>query len=429
MKKIQDIIGGDKKTSIRDISINRDSRRPHRRETVFSGASAHNPYAVSRGGGKSFGIWFVAFLAVLFLFFSFTILFSGSKIVVTQKTESLSFETNFRAVKGGEGGALSFDTLSISDTSSRSVASSGEEFLETKASGTIVVYNEYSTSPQKLIENTRFESPSGLIYRIKDAITVPGFKTDASGKKIPGSLEVVVYADKEGSEYNSPLVDFTIPGLKGSAQYDSFYARSKTDMTGGFVGTIKKVSQTDRENAVVAMQAELREKLIKSLRLQLPEGYVLYDGAMEFDFESQLDKTLSEGKAELVEKGTVHAIVFNTQELSEEIARVELTNYDGLPVEGVGVESLLFVLQDKDKAPITSLDTIDFSLKGNTVLVWLFDENELKEDLINKRKRDMDWVLKDYPSITNVKVIMRPFWKRNFPDNIKDIKISYTTID
>ncbi len=429
MKKIQDIISGDKKPSIRDVSINRDSRRPHRRETVFGGSSAHNPYSVSRGGGKSFGIWFVAFLAVLFLFFSFTILFSGSKVVVTQKTESLSFETNFQAVKGGDGSTLSFDTLSISDTSSRSVASSGEEFVETKASGTIVVYNEYSSSPQKLIENTRFESPTGLIYRIKDPITVPGFKTDSSGKKIPGSMEVVVYADKEGSEYNISQVDFTIPGLKGTPQYESFYARSKTDMTGGFVGAIKKVAQEDRASAVSAMQAELREKLIKSLTLQLPEGYVLYDGAMDFDFESQLDKTLSDDKAELVEKGTVHAIVFNTQELSQEIARVQLDDYNGLPVEGVGIESLLFVLQNKESATISSLETIDFSLKGSTVLVWTFDENALKEDLVNKRKRDMDWVLNDYPSITNVKIVMRPFWKRNFPDNAKDIKISYTTID
>ena len=77
------------------------------------------------------------------------------------------------------------------------VTSENEVTIKTEASGKIVVYNNYSTAGQKLIKDTRFETPNGLIFRIKDAVTVPGKKT-VGGETVPGSLEVTVYADKEG---------------------------------------------------------------------------------------------------------------------------------------------------------------------------------------------------------------------------------------
>lgn len=428
MKKIQDIISGSRKQpSIRDVSIERDGDRPQRRAGMFGGGESMRGYAGGRTNGRSFGAWFIAVLVILFLFFAFTILFSGTKVVVTQRTEQVSFETNFTALKDAEAGRLSFDTIVESDITKRTVPSSGEEFVETKASGTIVVYNNYSTASQKLIANTRFQSDSGLIYRIKDPIIVPGIKKDSKGNKIPGSLEVVVYADKAGSEYNIDNSDFTVPGLKGTDQYDGFYARTKTEISGGFSGMIKKVSETDRKSAVDSMRGELRDRLIKSVREQIPEGYLLYDDAMEFVFSSEIDTVVGEDKAELTEKGEVRGIVFSKGALAREIAGVELDKYDGLPVNGVGIEGLLFVLNNPDGTSYTALERITFTLKGNMVLVWLFDESALKEDLVGKKKRDVDWVLSDYPSIKEAQIIMRPFWKRNFPDDPGKIKIVYTS--
>jgi len=430
MKKIQDILMGTRTTSIRDVSIERDGSRPQKRVGVFGGGdSSSRPYNGTRSSGKSFGVWFVAILAILFLFFAFTILFSGTKVVVTQKTEQLSIENNFKADKNAEVGNLAFDTISIDDVSKRTVASAGEEFVETKASGTIIVYNNYSAIPQKLIANTRFQSTTGLIYRIKDPIVVPGFKKDASGAKTPGSLEVVVTADKPGASYNVGKTDFTIPGLKGTDQFETFYARSKTDMTGGFSGLLKKVAEADRASAVGSMQTELRDRLLISIKEQIPVGYVLYDGAIEFSFSSDLDVTVEDSEAELTEKGEARAIVISKEVLSREIAKIGLENYDGLPVEGVGIESLLFVLDNPEQTSLLSMESISFSLKGNIMLVWQFDEEALKNDLVGKRKRDIDWVLAEYPSITEAQIIMRPFWKRNFPDTAKDIKIVYTALD
>ena len=50
--------------------------------------------------------------------------------------------------------------------------------MERKASGQIIVYNAYNDNNQKLIKNTRFETPDGKIYRIQASIIVPGTKVE-----------------------------------------------------------------------------------------------------------------------------------------------------------------------------------------------------------------------------------------------------------
>ncbi|PIP87257.1 hypothetical protein COW81_01210 [Candidatus Campbellbacteria bacterium CG22_combo_CG10-13_8_21_14_all_36_13] len=426
MKKIQDIISSSKK-SIRDISIERNGSRPQRRP---SGIPENVVYSSSRGGGPSFGIWFIAILAIIFLFFSFTIIFSGTKVVVTQKTESLSFETNFDAVKSSDDPeALIFDVMSISESANKTVVSTGQEQKESKALGTIIVYNDYSTSPQKLIANTRFETPDGLIYRIKDAVVVPGKTKGSDGKYIPGSLEVVVYADVAGEKYNKANSDFVIPGLKGSSQYTSFYARSKTPLAGGFVGLVNKVTEADRLAALDSIKTSLQASLMKSIKTQVPEGYVLFDDAVKIDFTEGQDVALGDNKVQIVVNGKLDAVVFNKDAVSRKIAQVQLDPYDGLPVEGIGVESLLFVLDKKNDINLTSVESISFSLKGNMTLVWKFDEEALKADLVDKKKRDIDWVLAEYPSIVEAQIVMRPFWKRNFPSDTKKINIVYNSVD
>ena len=73
----------------------------------------------------------------------------------------------------------------------------GEEAVEVKASGKIMVYNNFSSEPQRLIIRTRFETKEGLIYRIPESIVVPG-KTVKMGWETPGSKEIGVFADEPG---------------------------------------------------------------------------------------------------------------------------------------------------------------------------------------------------------------------------------------
>ena len=120
----------------------------------------------------------------------------------------------------------------------------GKKNVEKKSRGEITIYNAYSSQSQSLVANTRFESPDGKIFRIENKITVPGAKVE-NGKIIPAGIKMNVVADKVGAEYNIGPAKFTIPGFKGAPKYDGFYARSESQMAGGFVGEL--VYPTDDE--------------------------------------------------------------------------------------------------------------------------------------------------------------------------------------
>jgi hypothetical protein len=56
----------------------------------------------------------------------------------------------------------------ISQTESLNLEATSEQQVENTASGKIKISNLYSKETQDLIKNTRFETPQGLVYRIKN---------------------------------------------------------------------------------------------------------------------------------------------------------------------------------------------------------------------------------------------------------------------
>lgn len=109
---------------------------------------------------------------------------------------------------------------------------SGTLVWSKKATGKITVYNNYSTTPQRLILNTRFQSPDGRIYRLATSLMVPG-KTIMNGKETPGSVDAVVIAEEEGAQYDIGPTRFTIPGYIGDPRYESMYGVSMEEITTG----------------------------------------------------------------------------------------------------------------------------------------------------------------------------------------------------
>ncbi len=235
-------------------------------------------------------LWTIAVAAVVIALFALSTLFAGSTvdIVPTQATISLD-ETSLTAEKNADSKeGLPFRILVVSDALSREVPAAGEKHVERKASGEIIIYNAYSSRDQRLIPNTRFEAPDGRIYRIPDPVVVPGTRVEG-GEVIPGSVEVKVYADAPGEEYNKELTDFTIPGFKGDPRYESFYARSKTSMTGGFTGTVRVIPEEDAERVRNELRLELKQRLLEQAFSDVPEDFILYSNAAFFSFTSNND--------------------------------------------------------------------------------------------------------------------------------------------
>lgn len=132
--------------------------------------------------------------------------------------------------------------------------------VDGQATGTVKIVSTLST-PQPLVATTRLLNPDGVLFRLKNSVTVPA----------NGSVETEVYADKKGASGNIGPSSFTIPGLN-EAKQKLITASSSAPMTGG-VQSIAVLGQEEIDQAVEGLKAELLEDAKNMLREQRKQPY------------------------------------------------------------------------------------------------------------------------------------------------------------
>jgi hypothetical protein len=175
--------------------------------------------------------------------------------------------------------------VSAESVVSESFNSSGNKSVSNqKARGKVVIYNEYSTSPQPLVATTRFLSSGEKLFRLIDGITIPGMEMVA-GEMVPGKVEAQVIADEGGESFNIAADKFSIPGFQGSGseKYNKFYAISTEAMTGGGNGdqTANYITDSDIDEAKAKVLANLKEDIKSKLEAAAGEEVVILDDATE----------------------------------------------------------------------------------------------------------------------------------------------------
>ena len=415
----------EQKRSLQDI-MPPQRRRPQRPMNEREAES----YTDSPRRKKSGVVIVITAVVLLLLFagavFGISSFFESATITVTPHEQDVTSEkVVFEASRSGEGGAI-FSVATTEKIGVRTVPASGTSNVEKKASGTIVVYNNFSTTPQRLIKNTRFETPNGLIFRTPDSITIPG-KTTKDGKDVPGSLEVRVEADEAGEKYNIDLTDFTIPGFQDTPQFETIYARSKTAMSGGFVGTEAAVASDIEEKNRTEMRAALAESLKGEAKTAVPDGYITTDALVYVAYESQPSRSV-DGGAELREKGVAYAILLPLDGLAEVVAKAGLASYEGEAVSILNADSLAIEVADPPTNPWTA-ETLTFEISGAAHLVWTVDTENLKKDLAGKDVVAHTTILGSYPSVDSAKVTVSPFWRQKFPTDPEKITVTLKLVE
>lgn len=368
-------------------------------------------------------------IAVLVIAFLFSVMFGGAEVTVHPKQQTLTVNGDFTAVRENAGKEdLSYNVMTLESMQTKDLPATGTEHAEEKASGQIVIYNNYNESPQRLIRNTRFETPDGLIYRIDKSVVVPGM-TKSNGATTPGSVEVTVYADEAGEKYNIGPTDFTIPGFKGAPQYEAFYARSKTPMTGGFVGDRNTVDDAALAQARSTMHDALKKELMDKVASQRPEGFISFDPALFVVFSSNPPKDTG-NQVEITEKATLYGVLFDEHALAKYLTAHTSSNYDGSDVKFTDTSKLTLSLASSsgDEGPQPWQDeSFSFHMSGTAPVVWQFDESKLKQDLSGRNKEAIQTILSGYPGIDKAEVVIKPFWKGTFPTDVKEITIKTVT--
>lgn len=361
-------------------------------------------------------------------------LLPSAKITVSPRVAPLNISIDFILNKNISSAEISSKqvpaTVITGETEkSREFNATGSKKIESRATGIITVYNEWSSSPQALVSGTRFLSNSGKLFKINKTISIPGF-TREDGKDIPGSTEVPVAAWELGPDYNIPADDFSLPGLSGSPKYGKIYAKSFAPTAGGASGLTTVVASSDLQKAKEFLESEIKQEISAQLLEKKPADLVLLDKTISFiaeDFSAsaKIDQPANKFKASLKMAGV--AFLFNPKDVQSIIDDI-IKN--GSNAAGEKKSSLVILNPKIDYGDVSVLgpDKIKIGLRYQANSYKPVDEQDLKSALSGKTAEQINSYLKSKSSeLSKIEVSFWPLWVKRVPLIDKNITIILDT--
>ncbi len=152
----------------------------------------------------------------------------------------------------------------------------GQKNVGTKASGTVTLFNAWSSEAQTLAAGTSLVKDSQE-YVLTSATTIPGATvTLVSGKTVttPGQTTGSIEAKQAGAAGNVKVGRFVIPNPDSDRQ-EKIYAEISKALSGGLDKFVTVVSQADLEGARISSQNNAQAQLKQEAAKQLKETLVL----------------------------------------------------------------------------------------------------------------------------------------------------------
>lgn len=401
------------------------TRRPMRREIIEEDFQQEEFESLRnyQKGKSGRGLWYVAGLCILFLVFSLSFVFSNASIEITPKNGTFPVNKTITATKDGNDG-LSFEMVVLEGEETAEITASDKTYVERKATGQVRIFNDHGSNEQKLLIDTRLETEDGKIYKTRVATTVPGQKT-VNGDSTPGFVDLEIYADQPGETYNiEEGTTLKIIGFRGTPKYDTFYAETITAIEGGIKGEVYDVSEETKQSQIENLKKEVKADLVGNIRNELPEGFVLYDGATITVFDS-IETDEGENSVSFKQKASVYAFVFKKEELEKEMVKNSVPDEGSIRI--TNIEDLNIGLVDDGNIQPETVREITIKIEDNLNVVWDIPEEEIIEAISGIKERDFEKTMDGFgDSVEKANLDLRPIWRSNLPDKPNQIKIINT---
>jgi hypothetical protein len=371
-----------------------------------------------------YALWYIAVACVIGFILSLSFLFERSIVTITPKTLPVVFDTTdtFTAEKDStDSDAIVYTVMSLSGDESIKLPGTESKAQSTYAKGTVVLYNAYQPTPYKLVKSTRLVTPKGLVYRIDNAVTIPGY-TKKDGVVISGSVAVTVTAAVAGEGSNIEPSVFTLPGLAGTPQATKIFASSKTAITGGVSGVVYTIPQDAANAALGTLREKLKTKLIAKAKVQIPDGYLFYDDATIFTTSDSVAVPVSKtSDVPIALSGTLTIYLLKESTLVNAIAEKSISQYAN---EEVTIPTLSKIKIVPSRALLPNSDTtFTFTFDGSASILWTIKTDEVKALLVGKKKSEFQSLISGVTGVDRAELVVKPFWARSFPKDVSHIDV------
>ncbi|HXF43934.1 MAG TPA: hypothetical protein VNK70_00420 [Candidatus Paceibacterota bacterium] len=352
--------------------------------------------------------------------------FSKARISITLKQIEIPFNESVKAAVSAKDVSISpkitLPALLITAKKNLSVRfpANGKENVERKAKATLIVSNAYSSEPQALVQNTRFLSPEGKIFRLDAKVTIPGAKI-VNNKIEPSMISVSVTADKPGEEYNVPASrGWRIPGFKGTPRYDGFYAEAPYPASGGFSGEMSVPTEDDKAKAKAEVLAKLESALENEVKILVSDKFKVFPEAREFKVTAEnLEDADAEGNFGFMAAGELKYLVFDEVMLKDALKDKATASFEE--------KNLVFRDFRADYGTSTSdfaVGEISFSISGAMTLVSDIEIGKLQADILGASENKLKQTIYFLPGLEKANVSLWPFWVTKVPRDPDRVKIT-----
>ncbi len=347
-------------------------------------------------------------------------------VEIWPKTDVLSLQETIKADKSAvavdfENKIIPAQYIEVQQDGQQEFQATGSASNDGKATGTITIYNKISPSSSFTLKiGTHFLSDSGKYFVTLDRVVIPGMS-----KNTPGSVTVKVQAEESGADYNIGPSKFSAPKLSGTSYYYSIWAESKSAMSGGYTGKVKKVTSDNISGAKDVLTKQLLDKAEESLRSKLSSDDILLDGAMT---KNIINASADAKEGAIVDefkesaKVKISALVFKKQDL-QAFAKEDILSQ--LPNTKKFLESSLDLSYTPQSVDITSgTEMINAQLSAKTY--YSIDTLSLL-DLLSMKSADQIKQVIDQrygENISELKVNFWPFWVKSAPRDKNRIKVN-----
>lgn len=315
-------------------------------------------------------------------------------------------------------GYLPAEVFSQPKNVTRIFPASGVAQVSQKAAAKILIYNAYSSSNQKFVATTRFATPDGKIFRLDNAVVVPGAGIK-NGKIVPSSIEVSVTADKAGAEYNiGPFDKLSIPGFKGTPRYEGFYGVMTRQASGGFVGNKKVATDQDISSGKNKTSQGLKDALQGTFLNSLSPGFNILDGASSTGITKLVanKNTDAEGNFSVFGEAMFKAIGFRDEDVKSLVKTLMLKDNPDMDFADLKLDY-------QNVKPDFVSGQLTFSLIVDGVIKPQFSADALKSKIAGKPLGEARSTIIVLPDLTSAKISLWPFWLNRLPKDAGKINV------
>lgn len=371
----------------------------------------------------------IAFVVIVGGAVALSAILGKTELTIYPENRQPNINSDFVAYPDKRSASLSYEILTLESTSESQVKASGQIEVKEQAAGMIEIIK---TTPgaERLIKNTRFRTPEGLVFRIQESVVVPGSVNDSSGSSIPGTIQAKVFADEVGEAHNIPAGKrFDIPGFEESGLtdlYQAIYAQNNSAFSGGFAGPQFQIEDGELQTARQELQLKLRNDLLTRVDNEKPAGFIAFPGATAITYNQLPAVEYGGDLVTIKEQAVLQIPLFKASDFGAFIAKEAVATYSGGPVRVDDSTALVFTYKNATTSSnvLANETSLSFNLSGKPLLIWEYDIEKLKKDLAGLPKTAVNNAISAYPGIEGARVSITPFWKRTFPAEADDIRVS-----